>query len=142
MRYEKLVGELENFPTYEEREVAKKVGWNKLTEYESKGDYQAAAYPLLHYIIAADYWRAREALEAMKDYKKNIKKIMGKKYFTGYLLDIDHYTNHWLAANGHRKELFAKETVQALQDEFGYEPEANKYLPKGMSIYQGFEDGK
>ena len=84
------------------------------------------------------YWRARKAIEnasTKKDYIDKLKKIMKcerYKYTSGYRLDIDHYTKHWLYANQGREN---PEVIAAIKDTFGYEPLKNKYLAKGYSMY-------
>lgn len=128
----------EKYPHYELRELMKEIAWGVISECKKTKDYNTAAWFLLHGIITSHYYRARESLEFMdvKDYEKWMKKIRGKKYYKHYLLDIDHYTNHWLWANGDRDELFPKEVVEKIEENFGYKPEECKYLPKGYSEYR------
>lgn len=115
---------------YEEREKLKKEGWEKFSDCKTpSGKTQV----LMHYIITAHYWRAREFIESRKDYAKCLKKIRGRKYYKGYQLDIDHYTENWLFAN--KGQEFMKDGVLESCKTW-YEPKKSKYLPKGMSIYQ------
>lgn len=115
---------------YEEREKLKQEGWSKFKDCKTPyGKMQI----LMHYIIMAHYWRAREELESSKKCDKYLKLIRGKKYYKYYQLDIDHYTEHWLFAN--KDQEFMKDGVFESCKEW-YEPKESKYLPKGMSIYQ------
>lgn len=123
---------------YEKREYLKDMARALISRYRQLENYRACAFYLLHGIITSHYWRAREHIENSKTPKKLLKYIRGKKYYANYELDIDHYTCHWLWANGEREELFPKESIELIKKEWYYKSEKNKYLPKGMSIYQGF----
>jgi hypothetical protein len=121
---------------YKEREDLKREGWNLLQKSETPHEKCSA---FMHFIIPSHYWRARENLENRKDYKKCLKVIFGKKYFPGYEMDIDHYTEHWLYS--HKIILSVYKGVLESCSEF-YEPKESKYLPQGFSIYQiKFKEG-
>lgn len=124
---------------YEFREAIKDLAWLLIREHLKEKNYYAAAFYLLHGVISSHYWRAREAIENHRKSKSLLRKIRGKKYYPHYELDIDHYTCHWLGANHDRRELFPEEVVKVIAEQFYYEPEKNKYLPMGMTNYQGFD---
>lgn len=84
-------------------------------------------------IIWCHYWRAREDVENSINQKTLLRKIRGKKYFNNYKLDIDHYTKHWLYAN---KDSLSQDVLNEIKKIWGYEPEENKFLPKGCTGYQ------
>ena len=121
--------ENEKYPSYREMEDAKKLF------YESKGvdSLEKQANLAINGLIWAHYWRAREFLEKSRATNKKLKLIRGKKYYKYYVLDIDHYTNHWLAANGER--LLGKELMKTIEQIYGYKPEQNKYMAEGCSSY-------
>lgn len=118
----------EHILDYYEREKLKQEGWNHISD---ENPPHQNAYYFLHKISKAHYFRAREALEVRPDYRKFLRKIVGKKYSPGYELDIDHYTQHWLHANKH---LMNEATFQYFTDWF-YSPKESKYLPKGHTEY-------
>lgn len=120
---------MEIYPTYQEREDAKRVGWKKIEETQ---DAVIKAYVFMHYIVWSHYWRAREAIESSPKPKSFLRKIRGSKYYKHYTLDIDHYTKHWMWANS---KLLSEDVLLAIEDRFGYEPEENKLLPEGHTNY-------
>lgn len=128
-------------PDHSTREEMKDFAWRQVRKQSNLNKFSSAANYLLHYIIAAHYWRAREHIEESKNSKSLLRKIRGKKYYPGYTLDIDHYTRHWLWANHDRRDLFPIEVIESMKSDFFYEPEENKHLPNGMSCYQ-FSDEK
>lgn len=97
----------------------------------SKTIYGKASALLMR--IDAHYWRALKHLENTKRKAYFLKKIRGKKYYTGYELDIDDYTRHWLSANGGN---YDPALIECLESNWGYKAEKNKYLPEGYSIYR------
>jgi hypothetical protein len=121
----------EDYPDYMEREEAKREGWDIIGNKDATPYQKAHAY--LYRIIWSHYWRARESMESQRRHKSNLKKVMGNSYYPGYRLDIDHYTNHWLYANGNR---ISNEVLKIIAEEYFYEPKKNKYLPEGMTLYQ------
>lgn len=141
----------EKYPTYEYRE-ARKLYYDEIYSKEDTSPRQKA-HCRLHGRIWSHYWRARIALEdspTKKEYVSKLKKIRGKKYYLGYRLDIDHYTNHWLWANGDREgpEVLAwiydpikgdfsryKNNEYKLWFDPPYYSEQSKYLSKGASLY-------
>lgn len=120
----------EKYPTYEEREDAKREGWHEIRNSDS---VQKKAWYFLNRIIWAHYWRAREDVEQKKNKRSFLRAIRGKKYYPLYTLDIDHYTQHWLWAN---QESVSPEVMKAIKEIYFYEPEENKFLPKGYTQYQ------
>ena len=120
----------QEYPTYEIREKAKREGWEKIAIAKS---VREKAFYFVNYIIWSHYWRAREDIESKKKRQTILRKIRGKKYYPYYQLDIDHYTRHWLHAN--RKSL-SEEVLGLISEEWGYEPEENKFLPEGCTQYQ------
>ena len=118
-------------------ELIKEKSWDFFNRALKINRSRYAAFFLLHGIITCHYWMARRTIESMKTERAILRKIRGKKYEDGYILDIDHYTRHWLWANGDRSDLFPKEVIDIIREEYYYEPEENKYLPKNASIYQG-----
>lgn len=115
---------------YQEREKVKNEAW----ELFSKASTDAhKANILLHGVITPHYWRARENLEARKNLKSLLKKIFPKKYFPGYEMDIDHYTEHWLFAQ--KNAPFMTEGIFEQLCKF-YDPKESKYLPAGCTEYQ------
>lgn len=115
----------EYYPTYHEREEFKSEGWREISKTD---DPNKKAWFFLYRVIWSHYWRAREEIEKNSKRKSLLKKIRGKKYYPGYILDIDHYTKHWLWAN---KGMLDEATIKATE----YEPEENKYLPEGRTSY-------
>ncbi len=115
---------------YKEREELKRKGWDDFSKAETpSGKCQV----LMHTIIKSHYWRAREALENRKDCKACLKKIRGSKYYPGYELDIDHYTEHWLFANQDHECMM--NGVKEAAEEDWYTPKESKYMTKGCSSY-------
>ena len=133
MPFHKRMSEYEYYPSYTEQEEQKSKGWELLSKRgKSMTDYERS-YVILHTIIWSHYWRARISIEMQRKRKTYLKKIRGSKYYSCYVLDIDHYTKHWLHACG---EIIGNENVKAIEDHFHYTPEANKYLHKGMTMYR------
>jgi hypothetical protein len=120
----------EMYPSYEMRERVKDEGWKKISETACPRE-KACHY--LNNIIWSHYWRARESLEANRKWKSLLKKVMGKKYHPGYMLDMDHYIPHYLYAN---RERITQKVIDAFKEEWDYKPEKSKHLPDGMTIYQ------
>lgn len=120
------------YPSYQEREKAKSIGWPLFSELKIIRDYHLAVRCLLNSIVWAHYWRCRENIEERKNCKTILRKIRGKHYYTGYELDIDHYTRNWLWANS---DLLCKEILEYLKEYWGYEPEENKFMKKGYTEY-------
>jgi hypothetical protein len=117
-----------NYPSYQKREEVK----SQFSDEYSKADsVSKKVWLLLFKLIWAHYWRARIGIENQKNTATLLRKVMGKRYSTGYVLDIDDYTRHWLASNGDRYE---KEVIKAIKETW-YEAEPSKYLPKGASSY-------
>ena len=124
----KMITPNKEFMTYEEREELKKIGWGY---FSSTDDPKKKAWVLFNYIMPAHYWRAREHLEQRKDCDSCLKKIRGKDYYKGYVLDIDHYSENWVYSH---RSLFDQEVVNNL---FSLcEPKKNKYLPDECTEYQ------
>lgn len=119
----------EKYCDYHKREQLKHVGWR---EIGSTDDVKKKAWYFLHHIILAHYWRARESIENRRDRIYVLRAIRGKKYYRHYILDIDHYTCHWLWANEKR---VTPEVMKAIEECWGYTPEQNKYMDKGQTIY-------
>lgn len=114
---------------YEEREKLKIKGWKLFYDAENAGQ---KANILLHFIITSHYWRAREELENRSDTAKCLKKIRGSKYYSGYTIDIDHYTEHWMHAN-QEHECMQNGVMEEMKHY--YTPRESKYMPKGHSSY-------
>lgn len=125
---------LGEYPTYEEREKAKQ----KCDEilYDQNSTIHGKASAVVNLKIQSHYWRAREELESMKNHKKFLKKIRGKDYFSGYILDIDHYIPHWLFSMG---ESLAPEILECIKKQYHYQPKECKYLPKVSTVYRQYE---
>lgn len=121
---------IEEYPSYEFREKVKTEGWQKIFEATSARE---KAFHWLHSVIWSHYWRAREHLESRKDHKTCLRKIMGKKYYPHYVLDIDHYTCHYLYA---MREKITQDVLDCLKDEFHYEGQKCKFLPDYCTSYQ------
>lgn len=115
---------------YDEREKLKSEGWKEFNEATTPSH---KANIILHRIITAHYWRAKEELEHRRDCKSCLRKIRGKKYYPGYELDIDHYAENWIYAQRNRD--FMKDGVyeELLKS---YEPIKSNYLPDDCSVYQ------
>lgn len=128
----KRIAKDEYYPSYEERERQKDEGWRLLASEELS--FFEKAHVVLHTIIWAHYWRARIAIENCKDREERLKTIRGEQYYPCYILDIEHYTNHWLVANG--KRLLHPEIIKAISERFYLKPETSEYLPEGMTMYQ------
>lgn len=119
-----------NDACYKECEDLKNEAW--------KAFYETTSIPkkssiLMHGIIQAHYWRARESLEERKDCKKCLQKIFKNKYCPGYEMDIDHYTEHWLFSM--KNAPFMTPELYEICSEW-YEPKESIYLPPGCTIYQ------
>lgn len=112
---------------YHAREQQKTEAWQLLAAEGISLTIKAQA---LLRVIDAHYWRAREHLEARP--KSEQRRIHGKRYCPGYQLDIDVYTRHWLHANGDR---IAPEVVEAVREQWYYEPEQSRFLAKGQTSY-------
>jgi hypothetical protein len=123
----------EEYPDHETREEVKRLGWEIIHDEKTNIYQKARAY--VFYIIWSHYWRARIDIEDSKNSKSILRKIRGNKYHPGYVLDIDHYTPHWLHANSNG---ISYEVLKEIQKQFSYLPEENKYLPYAMSQYQGY----
>ena len=118
------------YPSYEMREQVKYEGWEKISETVCPRE-KACHY--LNNVIWSHYWRAREALENNRKWKSLLKKVMGKKYHPGYMLDMDDYIPHYLYAN---LENSPKEMLNAIKEQWHYEPKESKYMPKGCTCYR------
>jgi hypothetical protein len=119
---------MEEIPTYEEREKIKKAGWDLV-----KGDnsiYMKSVGMLR--VCESHYWRVREQLDGAPLERKYTRMAVGKKYSPGYVLDIDHYTPHWLHA---MRESIPADIMEYLKETWGYSPSKCKYLPDGHTIY-------
>tara|TARA_R110002126_G_scaffold240782_1_gene384362 strand:+ start:168 stop:668 length:501 start_codon:yes stop_codon:yes gene_type:complete len=123
----------EIMPTFSIRGTIKSLGWRLYSIALDKKDYNDAAHFILHHVIWSHYWRCREDLEKSKRYCTNVRRIVGKQYFKGYRLEIDHYTRNWLYANGNR--LLIPEVMKSLDEFHCYRPEKNKLMPHGMTYY-------
>jgi hypothetical protein len=119
---------MEKIMEYAEREAMKTEAWKVINSKDA--NIHAKAWGVLK-VIEAHYWRAREDLEAMP--KAAQRRIHGKRYCPGHLLDIDVYTRHWLAAN--KSIPISYEVIQHVKSEFGYEPEESKFLHPGQTSY-------
>jgi hypothetical protein len=128
----------EYYPSYIEREDQKDKGWKTLLSENLS--LSQKAHVVLNTIIWAHYWRARIAIENSKDRDKYLEMIRDERFYPGYILDIEHYTSHWLASNGER--LLTPEIMKTISDEFYLKQEENRYLPKGMTMYQFFKTSK
>ncbi len=115
---------------YESREKLKAEGWELFGKAQSA---HAKRNVLMHFIITAHYWRAREAIEARKSPKKALKMIYALYYTPGYEMDIDHYTPHWLFSQRNQR-FMTKEIYDACKE--WYQPKRSNYLPEGMTLYQ------
>lgn len=122
----------EYYPSYSEREEQKDKGWGLLSSIDLS--YLQKAHAVLHTVIWAHYWRARIDIENSKQRENYLEMIRGENFYPGYILDIEHYTSHWLASNGLR--LLCPEIVKAIKDDFYLEPKESEYLPQGMTMYQ------
>lgn len=120
---------------YEEREKLKSEAWGIINDCHATTDQKAIAYS--NGVITAHYWRAREALDARKDKRTFLRKIIGKNYCKGYELDIDTYTRHWLGANP--KSVKNGDVFRLLC--IWFPPISNKYLKGGWTDYQEFGSG-
>lgn len=116
--------------TYEMRERLKSEGWDLFKKSESS---YAKRNILMHFIINAHYWRAREEVKARKSPKRALKMIYPFHYTPGYEMDIDHYTPHWLFSQ-RNQPFMTKEVYEACKE--WYQPKKSKYLPDGMTVYQ------
>lgn len=119
---------------YEEREKLKREFHE---EFHRATDLDEKYWLLLHKLCQAHYWRAREHLEDRKDYRKCISKIMGFKCYEGYKLEIDRYSEHWLAAMS-AHPFFTKELVAYAKSDsnpWRYDFKPSPYLPPGFTSY-------
>jgi len=64
--------------------------------------------------------------------------VIGRKHH-GYILDLDTYTSHWLAANN---DFFSIEVGEYILTELHCKPERCKYMPSGYSSYAVEHVGK
>jgi hypothetical protein len=117
----------EKYPTHHELEECKQEGWKRISESNCP---RQKAMQYMNRIIWSDYWKARQEIETQRDCKALLKKIRGKKYYSYYVLDIDHYTLHWLHANK-----VPEDVLDVIKEQWHYEPEENKYLPEGRTSY-------
>ena len=124
-----LVFSNKEYPTYQEREDMKRMASQ---EYNKTDDTNLKAQIIVHGTIKSYYWRARGAIEDLPKSKTKLKKIRGKGYYPGYVLDIDHYTENWLYSMGDNYE---PEVIKAIEDIFGYKAKANKFMEKGYTYY-------
>jgi hypothetical protein len=84
---------------------------------------------MLMVVIDGHYWEAKAMLDGQPlSYQR---RIYGKRYCHGYELDIDVYTRNWLHANS---DALGSELMEHVK-EYGYSPEASKYLLKGQKMY-------
>lgn len=113
---------------YEEREKIKQEGWKIFHEGTTPN---AKACGLMR-VIDSHYWRQRENLEFDSCRKGHTKLAVGKKYTPGYVLDIDHYTPHWLYSMRH---MVPKEVMEYIEENWGYVPTECEYLLEGNTIY-------
>lgn len=113
-----------------EREKIKSHAWSVVGNEEYSIESRARA---LLKIIEMHYWRAREGLQGRP--VSALKKIYGKRYCKGYKLDIDVYTRHWMHANRNNIGSRHPEEMEYICKKLGYEPEASRYLPDGMTCY-------
>ena len=122
------------YPTYSEREDMKSQGVRACTEDAS---LSLKAQLIVNCLIKAHYWRAREDIETLPKAKltAKLKKIRGKNYYSGYVLDFDHYAENWLWANGYRTDLMDTGVLKEIENIFGYKPKESKYMGKGYSYY-------
>jgi hypothetical protein len=113
---------------YHDREEFKSMGWER---YRAGGTPGSRAGGVLM-IIDAHYHGQVEVLECDPKRRSHTKMAVGRKYYPGYELDIDHYTRHWLHSMGH---LIDGDVLFFLQEFMGYYAEKSKYLEKGHTVY-------
>ena len=118
-----------HYPDYHEREDMKSECYKACLATD---DPSAQARFIVNGLIEAHYWRAREALENLPKPKIHLKKIIGKKYYPGCVLEFDDYATHWLWANGDRQN---PEAIKKIEEIYHYKAKQNKYLTKGYSQY-------
>lgn len=112
----------------QECEDAKKEAWEVLRDPEATT--WKKAWFTVHKLITADYWLVRDKVDfASYSFRR---KVHGRRYMSGYKLDIDVYTRHWLWANG---DTFPSDIIQEIANRFYYEPECHKMMPKGSTMY-------
>ena len=129
----KIIGDFEErYPSYDEREKAKKQFYLLLNEPNASLWEKGSG--MLHWQIWSHYWRAREALEDSTRPKTFLKKIRGSNYYPGYVLDIDHYAENWLWSMGDYEPFC--EFVKEVEKQFCYKPVKNKYMRKGEVYYR------
>jgi hypothetical protein len=80
-----------------------------------------------------DYLIVREKIESTSNPKKLLKQIRGRKYYAGYTLDLDHYTEHWLES--HRKAPFMTQQIIMYITDHWYQPKRSKYLKDCNFLY-------
>lgn len=119
---------IEEIMGFEEREAMEKEAWKVI--HSETATIHPKAQGMLK-VIESNYWQAREDLESMP--KAAQRRIHGKRYSPGYLLDIDVYTRHWMFA--HKWIPIPYEVFQYVKSEFGYEPEESKFLHMGQISY-------
>lgn len=119
---------MERIIPYEEREEMKAEGWRAFGEAKTP---HGKATGILR-VIDAHYWRQREALEDDRLRRSHLKKVLPKKYYPGYTLDIDHYTPHWMHS---MRDKIPEDVMKVLEDQWGYKPTPCPYLPDGHTIY-------
>jgi hypothetical protein len=115
---------------YNEREKFKSEAWAIYND--EKVDIPGKALAILR-VSEMHYHRMIEDLSVEMQ-----RLVIGSKP-PGYILELDTYTNHWLAAN---HQLFTPEVGQYILDEFHYKPERCKYMPSGRSSYSTAHVGK
>jgi len=123
----------EDYPSYQEREDIKNRAWDGF----ANGSLSLKMHCLIHGIIWAHYWRAREALEARPKLENKVLKTFYKNYSKDMSLCIDKYTENWLYSMGHIPH---KELMEKIEKTYYYKPKINKYLPLGMTMYQNIEE--
>ena len=114
---------------YFDQEEAKKEAWAVLRDKDATTDKKT--WYALHKLIAAHYWREKNALE--KSNAKFRRRVHGVRYSPHYELDIDVYTRHWMWANADR--CLPPEVIAMITDFWGYRQEEHKMMPKGLSMY-------
>lgn len=113
---------------YEEREKMKEEGWDHFNKATTP---QGKASGILR-VCEAHYWRQREVFEDDPKVKIHTRTVVPKKYSPGYILDIDHYTPHWMFS---MRDKIPDDVMKALEDNWGYKPTKSKYLPDKHSLY-------
>lgn len=114
---------------YREREELKRDCYKAMLATD---DPRKRALLLVNGLITAHYWRARETIEDNPGTKTKLRRIRGGEYYPGYELEIDHYIENWLWANGDCQN---KEDIKEIENVFGYKAKKNKYMPAGHTYY-------